>query len=336
MLILRKGNYTAMLVSTFTATRRTARAPGAIEATGTDRRVARLGTDRVDAGDGAQTPLEPKKAQTPLDPQKGRDARGRPDAAGREIRGPRRRTRVSSSTKSRWPARVEVSFPRRHSGQVLAGVKETATGHGEPIETCRVLGISHLPSTVGRRHGGKEEQGRANGNGSRGARAQRRRRHSAAITKRFAIELARRAASPTLTPSARERQALARPTRHELDRRLSPPPETKARDPSRSRRHLARSIWIHSRVLCDATGRKRLDVAPRQLQIARHRDRQAAGRRRRRWDCPSSEHPVRDEVGVDKPLNRPGAHIPGSFRSSASRLGFSPCVLGASVFTDSL
>ena len=64
MLILRQGRYTAMLVSTFTATG-APRAPVAVEATGTDHRIA-PGTDRLVPATAAAAPGGAQESQARL------------------------------------------------------------------------------------------------------------------------------------------------------------------------------------------------------------------------------------------------------------------------------
>jgi hypothetical protein len=190
MLILRKGGYTAMLVSTFTATG-APRVPqaqlkqlGQIVAS----RLAPATTATAAAapapgGRTASQPLDPQKAVTLADVQTLLGGKFAPRVVEpgivkyEEVGGPRV---------------VEISFQIVTPDRSLAGVKETATGHGEPIEDVPGLGdfAIYRPQGVVAMVEKKNKAGDVHWlevrvHNIEGA-------GSAAATKRFAIELAKR------------------------------------------------------------------------------------------------------------------------------------------------
>jgi hypothetical protein len=192
MLIFRAGGYTAMLVSTFTASG-APRVPqpqlkqlGQIIASRLAPATTASGTAAPPPGAGRTVPepLDPQKAVTLADVQTLLSAKFAPRVVEpgivkyEEVGGPRV---------------VEVSFMIVTSDRSLAGVKETATGHGEPIEDVAGLGdfAIYRPQGVVAMVEKKNKAGDVHWlevrvHNIEGA-------GSAATTKRLAIELAKRA-----------------------------------------------------------------------------------------------------------------------------------------------
>jgi hypothetical protein len=193
MLILRKGQLLRDAGQYVHRHRCAARAPGAVEATGPDRRVA-LGTDRADACTAASTPPAPTQAQPPLDPQKAVTLADVQSLLGGKFAARIVEPGIVKYEEVGGPRVVEVSFYRVTADRSLAGVKETATGHGEPIDDVPGLGDFAIYRPQGvvamverKNKAGERQWIEVRVHNVEGA-------NSAAVTKRLAIELARRAA----------------------------------------------------------------------------------------------------------------------------------------------
>jgi hypothetical protein len=191
MLILRKGNYTAMLVSTFTATG----APRVPQAQ--LKQLGQIVASRLvpTAATAASTPPAPTKAQTPLDPQRAVTLADVQTLLGGKFAARIVEPGIVKYEEVGGPRVVEVSFLTVTPDRSLARVKETATGHGEPIDDVPGRGDvaiyrpQHVVAMVERKTTAGERQWiEVRVHNVEGA-------NSAAVTKRLAIELAKRAAA---------------------------------------------------------------------------------------------------------------------------------------------
>ncbi|HEY8243113.1 MAG TPA: hypothetical protein VII68_06595 [Casimicrobiaceae bacterium] len=194
MLILRKGDFTAMLVSTFTATG-APRVPQAQLKQLGQIVASRLVPTASMPATAARTPLDPKKALTPLDPQKAVTLADVQTLLGGKFAPRIVEPGIVKYEELGGPRVVEVSFLIVTPDRSLAGVKETATGHGEPIEDVPGLGDFAIYRPQGvvamvekKNKAGDRQWIEVRVHNVEGA-------NSAAVTKRFAIELARRAAA---------------------------------------------------------------------------------------------------------------------------------------------
>ena len=194
MLVLRKGDYTAMLVSTFTATG-APRVPQAQLKQLGQIVASRLVPTASMPATAARTPVDPKKAQTPLDPQKAVTLADVQTLLGGKFAARVVEPGIVKYEEVGGPRVVEVSFLIVTPDRSLAGVKETATGHGEPIEDVPGLGdfAIYRPQRVvamveKKNKAGERQWIEVRVHNVEGA-------NSAAVTKRLAIELARRGAA---------------------------------------------------------------------------------------------------------------------------------------------
>jgi hypothetical protein len=191
MLIFRTGKYSVMLVSMFTASGAPRVPQPQLKQLG-QLVASRLAVTTSMPAATAQTPLNP---ETPLDPQKAvtlADVQTllRGKFAARIVE-----PGIVKYEEVGGPRVVEVSFSIVATGKTLDGVKETAISHGEPVEDVPGLG----DAAVYRPQGGLAMVEKKNKAGQlqwvevrvhnvEGA-------DRVAATKRFAIELARRAAA---------------------------------------------------------------------------------------------------------------------------------------------
>jgi len=193
MLILRQGNYTAMLVSTFTATG-APRVPQAQLKQLGQIVASRLVPTASTPATAARTPVDPKTPQAPLDPQKAVTLADVQTQLGGKFAARIVEPGIVKYEEVGGPRVVEVSYRIVTPDRSLAGVKETATGHGEPIEDVPGLGdfAIYRPQLFGamvekKNKAGERQWIEVRVHNVEGA-------NSAALTKRFAVELARRAA----------------------------------------------------------------------------------------------------------------------------------------------
>jgi len=145
----------------------------------------------------SSTPRDAKQAQTPLDPQKAVTLADVQALLGGKFAARVVEPGIVKYEEVGGPRVVEVSFLIVTQDRSLAGVKETATGHGEPIEDVPGLGdfAIYRPQLVvamveKKNKAGERQWIEVRVHNVEGA-------NSAAVTKRFAIELARRAAGRT-------------------------------------------------------------------------------------------------------------------------------------------
>jgi len=194
MLIFRKGEYTAMLVSTFTGTG-APRVPQAQLKQLGQIVASRLGSTAATPTAAARPPLDHKKAQAPLDPQQAVTLADVQTLLGGKFAARTVESGIVKYEEVGGPRVVEVAFLFASPGRSLAGVKETATGHGEPIEDVPGVGDFAIYRPQGvvamverRNKAGEVQWIEVRVHNVEGANA-------AALTKRLAIELARRAAA---------------------------------------------------------------------------------------------------------------------------------------------
>ena len=194
MLIFRTGPYTAMLVSTFTATGAPRVPQSQLKQLG-QIIASRLAPTTSVPATAAAAPGGARKAQQPLDPQKAVTLADVQTLLGGKFAPRVVEPGIVKYEEVGGPRVVEVSFLIVTPDRSLAGVKETATGHGEPIEDVPGLGDFAIYRPQGvvamvekKNKAGELQWIEVRVHNVEGA-------NSAAATKRFAIELARRAAA---------------------------------------------------------------------------------------------------------------------------------------------
>jgi hypothetical protein len=192
MLFFRTGPYAAMLVSTFTATGAPRVPQSQLKQLG-QIVASRLGRATSATATAAAAPSAARKTDEPLDPQKAVTLADVQTLLGGKFAPRVVEPGIVKYEEVGGPRVIEVSFRLVTPDRSLAGVKETATGHGEPIEDVPGLGdfAIYRPQGVVAQVEKKNKAGDLQWIEIRvynveGA-------NSAAVTKRFAIELARRA-----------------------------------------------------------------------------------------------------------------------------------------------